>query len=197
MVGAARKFQRRLGERRYRKMFVLATEGTITEPQYFTLFNSQVSIVYVNCLRAKHDSSPPLVLKRMEAYLKAKGLGKTDQAWLVVDKDQWTDAQLEVLGKWAKKHANYGMALSNPRFEYWLLLHFEDGNKVTSSSCDKRLRKYLPDYDKGIDIRKISVDMINDAIIRAKKRDTPPCTDWPNTTGSTVYRLVENILKTE
>ncbi len=132
----------------------------------------------------------------MEEHLKEKGLNKSDEAWLVVDKDQWTDNQLAELGRWAKKKVNYGMALSNPKFEYWLLLHFEDGKNATTSNCDKRLKKYLPDYDKTIDIRKISTDMINDAIRRAKKRDNPPCEDWPRGTGSTVYRLVEKILAT-
>ncbi len=41
MAGATRRFQRPLGERRYRNMFILATEGVVTEPQYFALFNSQ------------------------------------------------------------------------------------------------------------------------------------------------------------
>jgi len=194
MAGAARKFQRPLGERRYRKMFILATEGVMTEPQYFALFNNQKSVIYVNCLRAKHDSSPVQVLKRMEEHLKQQGIKKTDEAWLVVDKDQWTDSQLAELDRWAKKAANYGMALSNPKFEYWLLLHFEDGKNVCSKTCTQKLKKYLPDYDKAIDIRKISTGMINDAVRRAKKRDNPPCEDWPRGTGSTVYRLVEKIL---
>ena len=197
MSRAARKFTRSSGQRSYRKMFVLATEGEITEKQYFALFNNEESSMCVKCLNGKHDSSPPQVLKRMGKYLKRKGLKKTDEAWLVVDKDQWTNEQLTQLNDWTKKQANYGMVLSNPKFEYWLLLHFEEGNKITSSNCDKRLRKYLPDYGKSIDVKKISTDMINNAIYRAKKRDNPPCTDWPKTTGSTVYRLVENILKTE
>ncbi len=52
----------------------------------------------------------------------------------------------------------------------------------------------MPGYDKHIDMRKISEDMINDAIRRARQRDNPPCRDWPKRTGTTVYRLVENIL---
>ena len=49
--------------------------------------------------------------------------------------------------------------------------------------------------DKGINVRKISDDGITEAIKRAKKRDTPACRDWPRNTGTTVYRLVENILE--
>jgi uncharacterized protein YpiB (UPF0302 family) len=190
-----RKFQRPLGQLRYRKLFVIAVEGASTEPQYFTLLNQQ-SVINVKCLKGKNESSPPQVLKRMERYLKEASLRKTDEAWLVCDKDQWTDEQLLQLYSWSQHKANYGFALSNPNFEYWLLLHFEEGNGVsTTHDCLERLKRHLPDYDKNLNARKISHDMIADAIRRAKQRDTPPCIDWPRTIGTTVYKLVERILE--
>ncbi len=195
MPGKRRKFQRPWGQRRYRKLFVIAVEGANTEPQYFALFNQQ-SVIRVNCLKGKNESSPPQVLKRMEQHLKEESLRKADEAWLVCDKDQWTDEQLLQLHGWSQKHVNYGFALSNPNFEYWLLLHFEEGSGVSSArDCSERLKRHLPDYSKNLDTRKISHEMIADAIRRAKQRDNPPCADWPRTIGTTVYKLVESILK--
>jgi hypothetical protein len=193
-----RKFQRPLGQRRYRKLFVIAVEGAKTEPQYFATLNNQQSVIRVNCLKGKHDSSPPQVLRRMQDHLKKEALKKSDEAWLVVDKDQWTDGQLAQLNGWSQAADNYGLALSNPKFEYWLLLHFEDGTGIASSQdCSDRLKRYLPDYDKGIDPRKFPRQTIDEAIRRAKQRDNPPCPDWPRSMGSiTVYRLAENILRT-
>jgi hypothetical protein len=189
-----RQFQRPLGERRYRRLFVIAAEGGKTEPQYFAIFNDQ-SIIKVNCLKGKNESSPQQVLKRMEDYLKKESLRKSDEAWLVVDKDQWRDDQLVLLNDWAQSRGNYGFALSNPKFEYWLLLHFEDGARVSSSrDCSERLRRHLPDYDKGINAAKITPDRISDAIRRARTRDNPPCEDWPRSTGTTIYRLINQIL---
>lgn len=192
-----RDFQRFYGERRYRKMFVVAVEGEKTEPQYFSIFNDEQSVIWVNCLGGNRDSSPTAVLKRLKAYLRSKGLKSSDEAWLVVDKDQWTDEQLSQLHRWAQSSSNYGFALSNPNFEYWLLLHFEDGTRIKSSQdCSERLKRYLPGYDKGIDAHKFTPERIEDAIRRAQARDNPPCTDWPRKLGcTTVYRLVENILK--
>jgi hypothetical protein len=185
-----------MGERRYRKMFILAVEGTKTEPQYFAIFNDENSFVRVNCLRGRHDSSPLHVLARMETHLKKEGLKKSDEAWLVVDRDQWTEEQLLQLHKWSLQAANYGFALSNPKFEFWLLLHFEDGDGVSSSQiCSQKLERHLPGYDKGIDVRKITDTMIAHAIKRARQRDNPPCHNWPHTTGTTVYRLVERMLE--
>lgn len=191
-----RRFQRPFGERRYRKLFIIAAEGAITEPLYFGLFNNQQAVIKVQCLKSSHDSAPKHVLKRMKKYLQNESLQATDEAWLVVDKDQWTDEQLTRLHAWAQERENFGFALSNPKFEYWLLLHFEDGSRITSSSkCTERLQRHLPDYDKGFDIRKFTPSMIDDAIRRAHWRDTPPCADWPRSIGATtVYRLVENIL---
>ncbi len=170
-------------------------EGQKTEPQYFAYFNNQNSVIRINCLRGGNDSSPNHVLKRMKDFLRIEGIKRTDEAWLIVDKDQWTDNQLYQLHEWAQKAENYNFALSNPKFELWLLLHFEDGDGVTSSqSCTQRLKRHLPDYDKGFDIRKITNVKINDAIKRAKQKDNPPCKDWPRAIGTTVYKLVENIL---
>ena len=189
-----RNFRRPLGERRYRKLFLIATEGVKTEPQYFAILNDRYAVIHV--VKSNHHSSPLQVLKRIKDRLKRETLKNSDEAWLVVDKDQWQDEQLAQLHAWSQDADNYGFALSNPKFEYWLLLHFEDGTKISSSrECSARLKNHLPDYDKDLDGRKISSDMIEDAIHRAKVRDNPPCEDWPRTFGSTtVYKLVENIL---
>ena len=84
--------------------------------------------------------------------------------------------------------------MSNPKFEYRLLLHFEDGNDINGSrDCTQRLQKYLPNYDKtGFDTKKIEPG-IPDAVKRASAKDNPRCKTWPKTNGSTVYRLVEKL----
>ena len=191
-----RRFVRPPGKRRYRKMFVLATEGSKTESQYFEIFKGRNLVVHVEFLKKKGDSAPLQVLERMRNYLKRKGLKNSDEAWLVVDKDQWTDNQLLQLHEWAQEADNYGLALSNPKFEFWLLLHFENGDGVSNSKiCSRKLERHMPGCEKGINPRKISNCMIGKAVERAKNRDKPACRDWPRTTGTTVYRLVENILK--
>lgn len=192
-----RQFRRPPGVRRYRKMFVIAMEGTKTEPQYFAIFNNQQSVIRLNCLKGGNGSSPTQVLKRMEDYLEQEELRSSDEAWLVVDKDQWTDEQLGQLHAWAQTSNNYNFALSNPKFEYWLLLHFEDGNGIASSrDCSDRLKRHLPAYNKSVNVLEFTRNRIDEAIRRARLRDTPPCSDWPRALGgTTVYKLVENILQ--
>ncbi len=196
MASRRRNISRPLGERRYKKMFILAVEGKKTEPQYFDIFNKKNSVIHVFCLKTKDKSSSLHVLKKMKQHLKEKGLKKSDEAWLVVDKDQWTDKQLRQLHQWSQQDEHYGFALSNPKFEFWLLLHFEDGDGVSSSRrCSEKLARHLPDYNKVVHDSKISETMIDDAIRRARKWDNPPCSDWPHKKGTTVYKLVESILE--
>ncbi|MCF7806766.1 MAG: RloB family protein [Simkaniaceae bacterium] len=191
-----RIFQRPLGERRYKKLFVISVEGSKTEPQYFAIFNQPQSIVLVKCLnRSSTESSPIHVLKEMQGYLQKESLRKTDEAWIVVDKDDWTEDQLKKLLQWAKKSENHGFALSNPNFEYWLLLHFEDGKGIANSQeCLTRLKRHLPNYKKDIDSKKITLELITKAITRAKQRDTNRSNDLPQIWSTTVYKLIERII---
>ena len=191
-----RTFQRPLGERRYKKLFVVSVEGSKTEPQYFAIFNQPQSIVLVKCLkRPSTESSPNQVLKKMQGYLRKESLRKTDEAWIVVDKDDWTENQLRELLQWAKKSENHGFALSNPNFEYWLLLHFEDGKGITNSQeCLTRLKRHLPNYKKDIDRKKITLELIAKATTRAKQRDANRTNDLSQMWSTSVYKLVEKII---
>ena len=40
----------------------------------------------------------------MENYLQKESLKKTDEAWIVVDKDDWTEQQLRELLQWEEKN---------------------------------------------------------------------------------------------
>lgn len=197
MSQVRRKFNRPFGSEPYRKLFVISAEGD-TENQYFEIFkyNKKLSID-IKLIGKKNHSAPKLVLERIEKYIVSKELKKTDEAWVVVDKDNWDESALNMLCQWSKKKPNYGFVLSNPKFEYWLLLHFEDGTKATSSSmCTNRLKRYLSNYDKSIDSHVFTNELIEKAIRYAKNRDHPSCADWPKMCGSTtVYRLVEKLLK--
>jgi hypothetical protein len=199
MLTNRRRFERPLGEQSYRKLYLLAVEGTKTEPQYFALFDDEHAIVRVSCLKGDSKSAPLYVLKRMQEHIEKNSFRDTDEAWLVVDKDAWKDAHLTKLHAWAESADNYGLALSNPKFEYWLLLHFEVCNGIVSSrDCTQRLKSHVPGYDKAISRKHFTPESIKAAVARAKAQDTPPCSDWPRKLGgTTVYRLIESILRAQ
>lgn len=184
-----RSFSRAIPSRPYRKRFVVATEGSDTERIYFSMFNSRNSTVQVVLLKSKGKTSPGQVFDR----LKRADVGKNDQAWMVIDHDNCEERELNHVFQ-ACNSFGYKMALSNPMFEYWLLLHFEIGNGVNAANVTARLKKYLPDFTKShVELLKIKPG-ITDAIKRAEQKDRPPCDKWPITTGTTVYRLVKELL---
>jgi hypothetical protein len=191
---------RRVSETRgYRPVFIIATEGKKTEPAYFKMemFRSRERPVRVEVLGNRRNSSPQAVLGRMRRHLSSYQKKEGDEAWLVVDRDQWSVQDLKVLHDWSQSDPYKNLAVSNPQFEYWLLLHFEDGNGINGKNeCLRRLKKQIPNYSKSnIQINKYTVPRVKSAIKRAKSQDSPPCKKWPVGTGTTVYRMVEKILK--
>ncbi|NHQ60772.1 RloB domain-containing protein [Chlorobium sp. BLA1] len=188
-------FHRPLGEQRYKKMFVIAAEGARTENEYFDLFNNNQVTIKITCLKNKNKSAPKQILCKLTKYLSVEKIRKSDEAWIVVDRDRWKTEDLNALYQWSIEKENYGFCLSNPKFEYWLLLHFENSKSISSpKNCENRLKRYLLSYDKGIERYKFNSENILIAIERAKKRDIGRTTNWPENTGTTVYKLVERIL---
>ena len=110
----------------------------------------------------------------MKKYLKENPLRKGDEAYIIVDRDEWPLDKLHLLQAWSQEKDHYNFLVSNPRFELWLSLH---GISVNDNS-----------------MKNIETAHIHQAIAAAKKRDQPPCEDWPKDEGiTTVYKLVEKI----
>ena len=186
----------RAGTRRYRRVFFIETEGSVSEPQYFEMLNNICAPVQVKTLKRLAGSAPQYLLAGMRRWLAHEGLRPTDQAWIVVDTDSWPEGRLVELHRWSTEDARYGLAVSNPKFEFWLLLHFEDGNgAATSAECSRRLGRRLPNYNKAIRTADFTPNAIAEAVNRAHTRDAA-AVDWPRTPpGTTVHRLVAEIMK--
>lgn len=190
-----RSFKRKEGGRKPRKLILVAVEGQKTEVAYFNHFKKRGSNIKINCFPAKKGSAPLHVLKTLQQKLDYEEMQEGDEAWLVVDRDEWDEKHLEALTKWTTKAEDRYLALSNPKFEFWLLLHFEDCRKcMNSEQCTRALKKHLPGYDKTIE--PFTTEQIVKAIDRARKLDTCKENDWPRESArTTVYRLVERLLR--
>jgi len=184
-------------DRRDAKLFIVATEGKETEKQYFGMFKS--SRIKVEILATTEDgkSAPEYVLERLDKFKERYDLSKDDMLWLVSDVDRWRDKKLSSVCSQARQKG-YNLAISNPCFEVWLTLHFEDINTQEDKDCDefkKRLRIILGSYNGSkLDISAYK-PKIKDAVNRAKNLHPSSQQDWPPTLGTHVYRLVEILLK--
>lgn len=193
-------------------LIVIATEGEKTERQYFEGIKSKCQLsssrIKIRVLenRSTGHSSPSHVLDQLDDYKREFGLGSNDELCMLIDRDKqsWGDSEISAVAAACSKK-QYLLALSNPCFEIWLLLHHEniescDENKRKlilknkNSFLKKELRRILGEFNPS----NLKIDDFWDktsvAIERAKTLDTTPQFRWPNTIGSRVYLLMTKII---
>lgn len=183
-----------------RKLFVIASEGTKTEPDYFKNLKRIVNnaSITIKSLTSNTGTSPGGLLKRISKYLEENEITDQDEAWIVMDRDQWDKDHIIKVINWTKENKHYGLALTNPKFEYWLLLHFEDGKGVqTSSECPDKLKRYLPNYDKSLSIKSFDLQKVKKAVSFLEKKVLLSNEALIEQVGTTVHVLVKKIIDSE
>ncbi len=158
----ARKYHR-LSPRfeRSGKTILIVTEGGKTEPNYFVELRNRFRLSATDIEVVHPDGTDPVTLtnKAIELREKRKNEAKSgilveyDEVWVVFDLEKTHDIRREQ-AKRAKvlpgaKGVNF--ALSDPSFEYWLLLHCEytTASFPDNDSVEQRLKNHWPDYTKG------------------------------------------------
>ena len=199
------------------RLIVIASEGKDTERIYFKALAKEYTNprVHVHVLERseneQNNSSPEHVLKQLNDYKSQYELEADDELWLVVDKDRWTEAMLSRVATECSQEVAMHMALSNPCFELWLLLHMEDAvslppeeqkqwmeNRRKSKNADPylkvRLRQKIGSYHESSYDALTLIAHIENAIERARALDKNPTDRWPQTLGTRVYLLAESVM---
>lgn len=180
------------------RLVLIATEGRRTEPDYFhglqedgVLDRSRVKLVLLP--PADGASAPTHVLDRLVAEETRLALKPMDERWLVLDTDRWPVEQLAAVTQQASQR-RYGLAVSNPCFEAWLVLHFDDvlPTDPAGQTCDSLDRRWRA-ARAGVD-RPFTAERVRDAVTRAEAGDLWPGDRWPQGPGTHVYRLVGRLL---
>lgn len=135
---------------------------------------------------------------------------KLDKVCLIVDRDRRSvnNKQYEMLVNSCQAN-NFSLYVSNPCFEFWLLLHFNevftldralllDNKKLSSDDnpihyCENELKKLLRDYEKNNICFNQLIDRISVAI-ENEKRYKESIDDLKNELGSNVGILVGQLL---
>lgn len=199
------------------RLIVIASEGKDTEEIYFKALAKEYTnpCVHVHILERseneQNNSSPEHVLNQLNDYKSKYDLEADDELWLVVDKDRWTEAMLSHVATECSQEVAMHMALSNPCFELWLLLHMEDAaslspeeqehwmkNRRRSKNADPylkvRLRQKMGSYHESSYDALTLIAHIEDAIERARALDKNPTDRWPQTLGTRVYLLAKSVM---
>lgn len=171
-----RSLKRRVATRRPRKTLVVFCEGEKTEPEYLNALKIQPFVRDVAAVDLRVDSarggSVPrtLVATAVEARKRAlKEEGEIDEFWCVFDVE-WPrnhPGLREAIQRARQNKIN--LAISNPCFELWLILHFKDHAGWLDNDQARRLRRELDgSTDKGLDPAKYMTQTA-DAVSRAAK----------------------------
>ncbi|MEG1253445.1 MAG: RloB family protein [Raoultibacter sp.] len=182
--------------REYRRVFWLSPEGQ-TERDYFNMDVFRGLPVSIKYPKDVHPSrrNPSAVLKRFQKALRENDFRKDDEAWLLVDADEWGQNEFAELLRWAKSDERHHLAVSNPKFELFLVMHFEQGNGCTTPmQVDARLRKCMPGYDKRLKPRQFCLDEVMTAAENARVKRVSCSADLPDAGMTDVYKLIHELL---
>ncbi|MHB8189962.1 MAG: RloB family protein [Ferrimicrobium sp.] len=97
--------------------------------------------------------------------------GEIDEFWCVFDVE-WPRNHLHLRDAIEQaRQSGIELAISNPCFELWLVLHFQDHSSWLDNDPARRLRQNLDGSDnKGIDAATY-MPLVRDAVTRAKELD--------------------------
>jgi hypothetical protein len=157
-------------------LVVIASEDRYAVRQYFDFFQS--TRIQFKVLETQDGrSAPEHVLNRLNEYLEEFEIGEGDSFWIVCDCDHWVEPNhirnlTQVLRQCRQKDIQ--VALSNPCFDLWLLLHFADFPADDTLTCDEvadRLRDAAGSYDKTkVYNLRIDDEKVSAAVKRAADR---------------------------
>ena len=214
------EYIRESGVREAEKFYILAYEGDKTEAKYFralrssVYFNDSGKIEIIPLKRPERTDTDPMSVKRRLSVIKRDVNFKgTDEFWLLIDRDDWETnhkISFDELVQECKNEKNFYLAMSNPCFELWLLLHFkklsdfsdEVQSLIYENAKISKSRNYISTLFESILGRGISkkpnmnlfIPYVYTAIANAKEL-TVINEPYPSRVGSDVYKLVEKIVK--
>ena len=200
------------------KIFVLAFEGNETEEKYFSEFKNSNKfndeLIYLHLLtRDKDDtnSAPNHVFRKLKKEAKDEfNFKKGDELWMVIDTDRWKN--IPSIIEACSELENMFVAVSNPCFEFWLLLHVKDiqefnkeelelilkNQKISKNRnyVDTKIVEIVGSYNKTNLNTDNFIPHIDEAVLRAKNLDQPQ-EEYPTKLGSHIYKLIEKLRKDE
>ena len=163
---------RRTGTRKYRPVCWVSAEGR-TERDYLRMAVFKDAPVSVRFPKDIHPGrrNPAQVLKRFTKAMREEDFRRGDEAWVVVDVDDWDESEFAELLAWAESDQRHHLAISNPKFELFLVMHFEKANGCTTApKVDATLKRYLPRYAKRISATQFTEADVKAAIENAKSK---------------------------
>ena len=190
---------RRVATSAERRVVRVLTEGTVTEQQYLTTIRRAYRHVTISIDRESAGAVPGTLVREAKQQLAAArrsrgGERKFDEIWCVFDTDEHPGLPAALA---EARAAGVGVAMSNPCFELWLILHAEDQAAwIHRDDAQRRSADLGLTTGKSICSPTTLVGSVTEAIRRARLLDErhegngSPAGDNPS---SGMWRLLESI----
>ena len=199
-----RDWKRRENNRQQNPRFLVVVEGKITEPQYLELIKKSRKIRSVDLeIVPPPPTSPRQIVEKVRDWRRqAKKNDPYDAVWCVFDVEAKVNQQARPDLDDALQMANankISVALSNPCFELWILLHTEDCRAaIYSGNVQHRCKlcglvdgKHISNPDELLASYQIACGRARDLDSMHQLNGTQRIEDQNPSTG--VYKLVEAI----
>ena len=164
-----------------KKTLLISTEDEVSSLNYLKKFVGEEAVRERWAVSfADHAGSNP----RTVAHLAKKTNneeGPFDETWLVFDTEGPQNHQRIADARDAVETARqlgYRTAVSNPCFEFWLILHFERfaGTIADDSAACHRLWRHIKEYEKGFDCYTPTRPLLDRALQNARELFAERCT---------------------
>jgi len=202
-------YNRRLGSRSPGRCILIVCEGAETEPNYFENLKDYLKLSTIQ-VKIKDRAGAPITLvdearvqiEKRERETKEDRMNahEFEAIWCVFDVENPNENQTFDRAVRVADQRNYHLAVSNPAFEYWYLLHFDPATTrpfANGREVKTYLQRFIPDYHESMPIFNQLKDSTQKAIQRARSLlENHPQGDqrFPNP-STQVYLLVEEMFE--
>ena len=205
-AASSSSFHRPFRQRAIGRRIIIVCEGAKTEYGYFEDIRKSLRMEPNKIIVLKPQASDPLgvvreALEERTERQQNQQWVEEDLAWAVFDgdehiannRDNWREALR------LAQEGDIRLAISNPSFEYWYLLHYQDQTShLTRQRATRLLNDHLPMYEKSHvlyqgELQPRTAEAVNRAKQVARLADANGRTSYSNPCTH-VWELVEIIL---
>jgi len=206
-----------------KKIIIISCEGRNTEPEYFKTIKEKLSdhisaLIKVEIVpKNTNPSEPKDIVCNLDEFLHTEYDYKhefDDELWVVWDRETIDSGRKKNIEKILPecREKNYNIAMTNPLFEFWLLLHVDDITKYDNETLflndwdtpsknrryiDKELSNILTNgYNKKNFNRDIVTKENIDKALEQEKIFETKLEEIMDNLGSNIGDLIRNIFKT-
>jgi len=153
------------------KLLLIVCEGRRTEPNYFHSIRREkrLSMAHIEIVPGSICGTDPdnIVRYAIKEQKRRRKDEMFDEVWCVFDRDDHLNIPTAFD---LARRSRLNLAFSNPSFELWFLLHFEEQTAyITRDQVITNLKRHIPRYTKSMEgVYGLVSGQLNTAILRCQ-----------------------------